>query len=179
MPSRNPPRQLLLLRHAKSSPGEGSQHDIDRPLNQRGMAAAVVMGREINRLGLLPGTILCSPARRALDTLRIVLQQFAVVPAVETIDDIYDFGDGSRLLDVIRKLGGNVERLMLVGHNPSIEECAKRLVGSGGAVQRQNFATKFPTAALAVIGLAAGSWETTSWSGGELIHFIRPRDLPG
>lgn len=173
-----PARQLLLLRHAKSSLAEGGQRDIGRPLNQRGMEAAAAMGREINRLGLLPDKILCSPARRAQETLRIVLQQFAVAPAFSTNDDIYDFGDGGKLLDVIRAEGGKAERLLLVGHNPSIEELAKRLVGGGGAALRQNLATKFPAAALAVIAFAPGAWVTTGWSGGELTHFIRPRDLP-
>ncbi len=170
-------RRLLLLRHAKSSLAGNDQRDMDRPLSERGITAAAAMGREIDRLGLLPDKILCSPARRAQETLRMVLQQFAVVPAFSTIDDIYDFGDGSNLLDVIRAQGGKAERLLLVGHNPAIGELAKRLVASGGAAQCQNLAAKFPTAALAVIAFPPGDWATTGWSSGKLTHFIRPRDL--
>ena len=67
---------------------------------------------------------------------------------------------------------------MLVGHNPSIEDLARRLAGTGDTASRTRLETKFPTAALAIIVFPPGNWATISWKSGELTSFICPRDLP-
>ena len=93
------------------------------------------------------------------------------------VDALYDFGDGGNLLGAIRKRGGNAQTLMLVGHNPSLEELAKKLIGTGHSALREKLEGKFPTAALAVIAFPDGGWDQLSEATGELTRFIRPKDL--
>lgn len=135
------------------------------------------MGREMVRLDLLPDKILCSPARRAQETLRVVLQQFRRPRPFVTLDGLYDFGDGGKLLGIIRSESSETERLLLVGHNPAIGELAKSLSGYGGGLARQRLSAEFPTGAMAVIATGAGDWTSIDQGQGELVHFIRPADL--
>ena len=174
----NAPFTLSLLRHAKSSRDDQSVSDHDRPLTQRGRQAAISMGREIARRGFQPQLVLCSPARRAQETWDLAAAQLSPAPAEQTVAELYDFGDGTALLDLIHTQGGAVRSLMLVGHNPSMENLADRLCASGGSDLRNTMATKFPTAALAVISFDQEDWSSTTWSTGNLSHFICPRDLP-
>lgn len=169
--------ELLLLRHAKSEWGDSSLDDADRPLAPRGLKAAAAIGQELHRLSLLPDLVLCSPARRARDTWSIVAAAFPSAPPVRFVEDLYDFGDGSRPLAVIRTHGGTVRRLMLVGHNPAFEELAKRLTGSGPRNLREALRHKYPTGALAVIRFREPAWAQVGEGKGRLQNFIRPRDL--
>ncbi len=124
-----------------------------------------------------PDLILCSPARRARDTLAIATAELETRPPTRIVEDLYDFGDGSGPLEVIRTQGGTAQRLMLVGHNPAFEELAKRLVGSGPADLRKALRQKYPTGALAVIGFNTSRWADIAEGKGRLKRFIRPRDL--
>ena len=169
--------QLLLLRHAKSSRDDSEAADIDRPLAPRGSRAAKAMGQTIARQGLVPDLVLCSPARRARQTWQLAAQELEHVPETKTIEPLYDFGDGSALLDVIRTHGGSAPSLMLVGHNPAMEELAKRLISKGPPKLRQRLETKFPTGALAIIRFRHASWAQLVENEGELTHFIRPADI--
>jgi phosphohistidine phosphatase len=168
---------LQLLRHAKSRHDNPELADYDRPLAPRGIRAAKAMGKAIAQHGLIPELVLCSPAVRAAETWRIVSGELSKVPKTRTIEDIYDFGDGGRLLDVIRSQGGNARSLMLVGHNPSMEELARRLIGKGPEILRQQLAAKFPTGAMAVIDFRDCTWAEIAEGSGELIHFMRPADV--
>jgi phosphohistidine phosphatase len=125
----------------------------------------------------LPARVLCSPALRAAETWRIVAAQLPRPVAADVIDALYDFGDGGGLLDVIRDRGGTTQRLMLVGHNPALENLAARLIGAGDPGLCAKLQAKFPTAALAVIVFPISDWAPLAEGSGELTHFIRPRDL--
>lgn len=171
--------QLLLLRHAKSSWTDTGLADADRPLTARGKAAAKAMGREIAARGLPPDLVLCSPARRARDTWKIVSGQLKSPPRVVVVDAIYDFGNGGRVISAIAANAGAAKSLLVVGHNPSLERLAARLAISGDAKLRARIALKYPTAALAVIHFKADDWDKIADHGGELQHFIRPKDLAG
>lgn len=177
MPNSSPPLQLLLLRHAKSDWSDAALDDADRPLAPRGEKAASAMGREIGRLSLIPDLVLCSPARRARDTLALVMDELPSPPPTRIVDNLYDFGDGSGPLEVIRAEGGAAPCLMLVGHNPAFEELAKRLAGSGPAELRKALQHKYPTGALAAIGFEKQRWSDIAEGEGRLERFIRPRDL--
>lgn len=169
--------QLLLLRHAKSGWTDPGLDDRDRPLTERGSEAARIMGRRIATLGLEPELVLCSPARRARDTWKIVAEQLRSAPRSLVEESIYDFGNGGRLLSAIRTAGGDAGTLMLIGHNPSIERLAQRLAGSGDAKLRKRLEQKYPTAALAVLHFGAAAWSGIAEGQGELVHFIRPKDI--
>jgi phosphohistidine phosphatase len=111
-------RTLLLLRHAHAEPAAAGQADIDRPLSVEGLAEAEAAGRWLAEQGLLPDRILCSPARRTRETLEAVLSGIGYVEQ-RLVEEIYLATPGALagLIDEHRE----VERLLLVGHNPGLE----------------------------------------------------------
>ena len=170
-------RHLLLLRHAKSSWSDPAVEDIARPLAPRGERAAAAMGRMMAARDLLPDRVLCSPAIRARQTLDLVTRDWPRPVETEIVPGLYDFGDGEALLAAIRQDGGDARRLLLIGHNPSMEALAHRLVTRGDRTLRARMSEKFPTCALAEIVLECISWSDLAESAGTLTRFIRPRDL--
>ena len=168
--------QLLLLRHAKSSWTDPGLDDLDRPLSKRGKEAALAMSREMRALGLAPDLVLCSPAKRARDTWKIAAGQLQSAPRVVFDEQIYDFGNGGRVLAAIRAQGVAAPTLLVVGHNPSLERLCQRLATSGERKLRARLEQKYPTAALAQIQFDAVSWPEMA-DGGELLRFIRPKDI--
>jgi phosphohistidine phosphatase len=177
MKSRHLPLRLFLLRHAKSSREDASLADADRPLAERGEDAALAMGREMARLGYVPDLVLCSPAVRARETWQRVARSLPPVAETRIVQDLYDFGDGSRLLEAVIAHGGAAQRLLLVGHNPSIEGLARSLAQEGDGELLERLARKYPTGALAVLALPIARWSELGQAGGRLTAFIRPADL--
>jgi phosphohistidine phosphatase len=168
---------LMLFRHAKSSWTDPGLDDHDRPLNPRGAKAAPLIGRFMRAQKLVPDLVLCSPARRARETWKLASTELKAAPRLLVEDALYDFGNGGRILDTVCAKAGTAKSVMVVGHNPSIERLAQRLIGKGDAKLRKRLAEKYPTGALAVI-----TFETRDWNGiedgkGTLAYFVRPRDL--
>jgi phosphohistidine phosphatase len=131
---------LILLRHAKSD-WSGGEADIDRPLAKRGRRQAPDAGRWLaaNIEGI--DLALVSPANRARSTWDLVAAELAAPPSTRIDDRLYAASDDG-LLAVLRELPDHVETVVLVGHNPGIEDLASRLTGDW---------TPLPTSALAVI----------------------------
>jgi phosphohistidine phosphatase len=169
--------RLLLLRHAKSSWEEQDRGDRDRQLSDRGKEAATMIGAYMRKMRLIPDLVLCSPATRAVDTWELVLDQVRSAPEVLSDEAVYDFGDGSRLLDSLRSKGGKAKTVLIVGHNPSIERLAQSLIGSGSDKLRAKLVKKYPTGALTVIDFTASDWKSLKGSDGRLLSFTRPKDL--
>ena len=96
---------------------------------------------------------------------------------VETVDDLYDFGDGEVLLDVIGTHGKAARSLMLVGHNPAIENLAVTLIGGGDRALRASLERKCPTAGLAIIDFKTRSWPRLKPGSGTLSYFVKPKTL--
>lgn len=168
---------LLLLRHAKSSWDPPGLDDRSRPLTGRGRRAAQAMGRAIAARQLVPDLVLCSPARRTRETWEIAAAELAPAPAFRLEEALYDFGGGSGLLQLLQGLDADVRRVLLVGHNPALENLALQLIGPGGGELAGRLRRKFPTAALAVIRYAVARWQDLTDGQGELAAFIRPRDI--
>ena len=168
---------LYLLRHAKSSWDQPTISDIDRPLSARGREAAPRMGRFMRTENYVPDLVLCSPATRARHTLELTLAQLGGEPEVRVIDGLYNFGDGSGLLQIIQEEGGSHAGLMLVGHNPSMEYLAVSLAGQGSSEDLTSMAKKYPTAALAVITFTAKRWADIRPGTGSLVSFTKPKAL--
>jgi phosphohistidine phosphatase len=145
-------KTLLLLRHAKSSWKEPGLDDHDRPLNKRGKHDAPQMGKLIRKLDLVPDLILCSTARRAIDTAQAVAEACGYEGEVETQRDLY-LSDTACYLDILQHLPDEVDRVMLVGHNPDMEELLVLLTDN---------AESMPTAALAQVELPISSWQELS-----------------
>ena len=168
---------LILLRHAKSSWDIPGQDDFKRALAPRGRMAAPAMGAEIKRLGHSPDYVLCSPAVRTRDTLALVLPYLDPPPREVYFEDELYLAPAGRLLERLRRLPGDCRSALLVGHNPSLQNLAVALAGSGPADKLQSLRAKFPTAALAILTFEAGDWRELEPRSGTLVHFATPRAL--
>ena len=178
---------LVLFRHAKSAWPDVPDHD--RPLARRGMGAAPVMGRWLREAGLLPGQVLCSTARRARETWQFAQTGLAATPPLTFDVRIYE-GTAMDLLTVIREVPPATGTLLLIGHNPAIEDLALLLAtprgpaaGTGPAAAApgdlERMRSKFPTAAIAVLEFP-GAWPGLAPGRARLTAFVTPRDLdPG
>lgn len=169
--------KLLLLRHAKSSWDDLDHTDHQRPLNKRGLQAAPKVGAYIAKMGLTPSLILSSTATRARQTTRLVSEQFNGEIETHFIDELYNFSGFHTPLNVIRSKAENQSSVLLVGHNPTIEELAEELTGAGSSAARALMYQKYPTAALAEIDFNIPKWADLQTGIGTLIRFVRPRDL--
>ncbi|MFJ2931207.1 SixA phosphatase family protein [Streptomyces sp. NPDC087219] len=170
---------MLVLRHAKSAWPEGVA-DQDRPLGPRGLRDAPAVGRFLAGAGGPPDLVLCSPALRARDTWESAAAELD--RAVPTRHDPRLYGaDGPELLDVLHGVPDEVATLLLVGHNPGLEDLILLLAaGAAGADEDllDRVRTKFPTSAVAVL-----TWYGT-WTGlrpGEalLTELAIPRGVRG
>ena len=172
-------RQLLLLRHAKSSWDDPRLSDHARPLNARGRRGAQAMASAMRDLGLAPDIVLVSSARRTLQTLE-ALAPLDGPPLIEPMDDLY-LAPWQRLLDVLRQVPDTARSVLLIGHNPGLHELALALVGAGGMAgagdDGRRLAEAYPTAALAEFAVAS-PWRGLSAGGGRLLRFLVPADLP-
>jgi phosphohistidine phosphatase len=175
-------RTLVLFRHAKSAWPDVADHD--RPLARRGIRAAPVMGRWLREAGLLPGQVLCSTARRARETWQFAQAGLAATPPVTFDARIYE-ASATDLLALIREVPPATGTLLLIGHNPAIEDLALLLVtapgggpGPGGAASGdlERMRSKFPTAAVAALGFH-GTWPGLAPGQAQLTAFVTPHDL--
>lgn len=166
-------RQLLLLRHAKSSRDDPALADRDRPLAPRGERAAAAMGRYVREHDLSPALVLCSSATRARQTLDGVADGLDASTDTRIESELYE-ASATGLLERLRRIGDEVPSAMLVGHNPAIERLALDL-GAGGP-DLAELARKYPTGALAVLAFD-GAWADLDADGARLVAFVKPRDL--
>ena len=169
-------RQLLLLRHAKSSWDDPALADFDRPLAPRGQKAAPLIGAEMARRNWAPGVALVSPAARTRATWTLVAANLLEPPQAIYPERLYMAGP-DYLLSLVREAPWQIETLLLVGHNPGLEEFAATLAGDrSDKAELHRLRKKFPTAALARFEFE-GDWATLAPGSARLTDFLRPRDL--
>lgn len=173
-------RQLLLLRHAKSSRDDPKLPDHARPLNARGRRAAAAMRAAMHGLGLAPDLVLVSPARRTLQTME-AMEPWDDTPLIEPMEALY-LAPAPQLLGVLRGVADTTRSVLLIGHNPGLHDLAMLLVGpvalghDGPNVRR--LVDGYPTGALTEFAIP-GRWQQLDEGGGRLLRFLAPRDLPG
>lgn len=167
-------KKLTLLRHAKSAWDDPAQSDFDRPLNERGRKAARAMGREMRRLGLAYDLILASPAARVTETLNELAQGYGGAVATVQNECLY-LASPDTLIGLIRASVDEHASLLLAGHNPGLQLLALGLGRAGGL--HDLIAAKYPTGALAQMHFGIGRWAGIALGEGELVRFLRPRDL--
>jgi phosphohistidine phosphatase len=160
-------KTLLLFRHAKSSWSDSSLPDVARPLNERGLKAAPLMGSVIAERAVRPSLILCSPAVRTKRTAELVLAA-ANLDVPVTFDERIYAATHARLLKVLAETETEHEVVMLIGHNPGLEELLAHFTGE---------ARQMPTAALAALTLNVDSWKAIHEARAHLDWFVKPRDL--
>lgn len=168
---------LTLFRHAKSSWDDTIPRDFDRPLNKRGEKAAVTMGKWVKDNGLTFDHVVASPAVRVIDTI----DQF-VKGTGERIDPTWDrriyLASSATLMDVLRDQSDEHKEMLMVGHNPGMEDLVFDIVPDDGSSPLRDLVwEKYPTAAIARMELDIDSWADIDRKCGKLTHFIRPRDL--
>jgi phosphohistidine phosphatase len=166
-------KRLYLLRHAKSSWKDTSLPDHDRPLAGRGRRATKAIARHLGAQSIEPDLVLCSTARRARETLDRIEKALGT-PTVRVEDDLYA-ASAPALLERLRSVPDTVESVMLIGHNPGLQELALELVRP--SPKASDLATKYPTAALATLELSASTWHELDRDTAELVDLVRPRDL--
>jgi len=172
-----PIKTLYLLRHAKSDWSDPRLEDFDRPLSPRGRRAGRAIGQAMHAKGLIPAAILCSAARRALDTWDLVGPFLGGRSQVKVLRSLY-LASPSRLLATLQRLPAALPSALLLGHNPGLAGLARQLAGPDskkGALTR--LSEKYPTAALAVFHVDVEDWADLGPGAGRLIDFLRPRDL--
>jgi phosphohistidine phosphatase len=169
-------RRLILLRHAKSDRGLLGIPDHARPLNPRGKEAAGRIGAYMAKHHLVPDQVLCSTAQRTRDTWELVEKAFAN-PASATFEKrLYD-ADAEGILTVLQETKPEAHTVMIIGHNPALQELATLLIAAGDIDQRATLHQKLPTGALVVIDFAVDSWADVHAHGGRLDRFVSPRSL--
>lgn len=157
---------LFVLRHAKSSWDDASLSDFERPLNQRGLNAAPVIGHIMARKGLVPELIISSPAERAKQTAILVKDAAGSSAEIKFDGRIYE-ASLQTLLYVLFDASEKLNAIMLVGHNPGFEGLIRFLTGR---------TVSMPTAALAVTELDINAWKDLSGGCGRLIEIVLPKD---
>lgn len=161
--------RLLLLRHAKSDWRHPGLRDHDRPLAPRGRRDAPRVGRYLRERDLVPQAALVSTARRARETAEHVLAAAGAAPdTLRLVPDLYG-SSPEEIMEVVAEEGGSASPLLVVAHNPGMENLAGRFLGRY---------EHFPTAALAVISVPAPDWSELLVAAASLDALIRPRELP-
>jgi phosphohistidine phosphatase len=166
-------RTLYLLRHAKSSWDDPGLADHDRQLAARGIRAAASIAAHMRTAGIRPDLVLCSSARRTRQTLDLLGEAVPSGSAVRIEDGLYGAA-ATELLDVFRRLPPDPRRVLLIGHNPGVQDLALLLVATGE--HRAQAAEKYPTGALATLETDA-EWADLRPGCARLADFVRPRDL--
>jgi phosphohistidine phosphatase len=162
-------KRLFLLRHGKSSWDDEDLADHDRPLAARGRKASERIAKHLRSEGIAPDLVLCSSARRTRETL----ERVGPDGDVQVERELYG-ASASELLERLRRVPDATESVMLIGHNPAIQELTLELSGRGDRLA--DVERKFPTCALATLALPDG-WGELRPGSAELVAFVRPKEL--
>ena len=169
-------KTLFLLRHAKSSWSAPAHNDHDRPLNRRGERAAAVIGIMMKQEKTTPDLVLCSSARRTIQTKDIIRPYLPRNCPVEESGRIYE-ADVEDLLSLLYALPDSIQKPLLVGHNPGLSQLAMSLCDAAGGEALNRLQEKFPTGALATIALDIDAWIDIAHGRGRLDRFVVPKEL--
>jgi phosphohistidine phosphatase len=141
-------KTLLLLRHARPTQTSPTGRDFGRPLAEEGRADALLVGQLLRRRQLRPEAVICSPADRALQTAKCVIEAARFRTRLLFYDHIYE-ATVEQLIEIVSEAGGDAGMLLLVGHNPGLQGLLERLTG--------DYAPMLP-ATLARIDLDIAAW---------------------
>lgn len=170
-------KKLTLLRHAKSGWDDPVSRDFDRPLNTKGKRAAHRIGEYLREHHIGFDHVVASPAVRVVETIEHLAEGTG-----ETIAPAWDkrvyLASAVSLLDVVQEADDRYDSLLLVGHNPGLEDLVLMMVpDKPGDEARDQVEEKFPTASIAEISFPVDRWEDIRPNSGTLSLFVRPRDL--
>lgn len=164
--------RITLFRHGKAETPSLTRADLDRELTTRGIANARRMGQFMLDQRMLPDMVLVSPAQRTSHTFALASENWPEMPVLVR-DDIYE-ANASTLLDLVTNLAGDVQNVMIVGHNPSLVVLLNYMVGSRHTDGNLSY---FPTSCVADIGFEAPTLGAIEPDEGRLLSMIRVKDL--
>ena len=167
-------KRLTLLRHAKSSWDDPGLEDVERPLAPRGRKAARALAVHMDDEGITPALVLCSPARRTRDTIDLVRSGLPPGTKVRIEERLYGAGPAD-VLKILRRLSDTVSSVMVVGHNPTMQELALALAATGPGLERVS--ASFPTGGLAKLTLPVARWHDVGPGTAALASFVTPKEL--
>lgn len=175
-------KRLILLRHAKAVGQIAGLDDRDRTLADRGRSDAIRMGQFLREEDCVPQLILCSTAMRTRETLDLVVPQLGSAPTVRLMPELY-LARWLSIINLIRQVRDPADVLMVIAHNPGLEDCARKLARPPGDTKarklHQLLQAEYPTAALAVFDFDIEAWSAVDRGEGEFEMFVRPKDLRG
>ena len=168
-------KTILLLRHAKSDWGDPELTDFDRPLAKRGQKDAPLMGEVVKQLEHVPDLILSSPALRAQETAELVAEACGYKKSIEWVETFYTGGcDDS--LTTLQGLPASIERVMVIGHNPTIEELAATLLSADMDEEwRDEWVVRIPTCGLVCLNFNIIEWSMLEPGDAVLRWFLIPK----
>ena len=160
-------KTLYLLRHAKSSWDDPELKDFERPLSDRGLQDAPIIGERFKQRGGVPGCIISSPAMRAKTTAKLIGEAIGFpVDDIASNPELYFAGTGM-FLKAASLLDDDCDSAMLVGHNPAITEFANVMTNSD--------IDNIPTCGLVEISLDIDDWSEIETGIGSLVEFDYPK----
>lgn len=160
-------KRIVLIRHAKSSWADSSLADIDRPLNGRGKRDAPFMGKRLQQHGVKPDVVLCSPAKRARKTAKIIAKAVGFPKSSLRYDQQIYYAGPRVLLHLLKDLDDVADVVFLVGHNYAITDFCCQL--SGESIDN------IPTCGIAAIDFPLTEWQGLTTGGGKLAFFDYPK----
>ncbi len=162
-------KEVLILRHAKSDWSTG-ESDFERPLNERGQNDAPRMGETIKKSKVVPDLIISSPAKRAKQTTNAVIKKSGFQGEVQWDDSFY-YGNYENIIQTIQNVSNEHQRILIVGHNPKLENLVSAFASNG------KLSLRLPTAALTLIVFDTSTWKEIDKGRGELEWILHPRLL--
>ncbi len=169
-------KSLLLLRHAHADSAAIGGSDHERPLDPRGQREAAHVCAHLAQRGSVPSLVVCSSARRAVETLELLRAKLPERARVFVEREVYLAGE-DQLLERLHRLDDAEDAVLLVGHNPSIGELARALAAGGAADALSRLRSRFPPASLAALAFELESWGELAPGSGRLSEFATPDDL--
>jgi phosphohistidine phosphatase len=164
---------LYVLRHGKSSWAKKGQADDKRPLAPRGRRDAARVAAFIQAQHIAPDLVLCSSSKRTRETLELLEPSLGSAPALVE-DDLYA-ASRDQLVERLRQVPDDVDSVLLIGHNPGLQDLVLSMTRNGQA--RSRVEEKFPTAALAAVRVPVDSWDSVGGCPADLTTFVVPREL--
>jgi phosphohistidine phosphatase len=168
-------KTLFILRHGKSDWSDASLSDFERPLTGRGKKDARAVGDFIASLGEKPDLLLASPAERARETAEIVAGRLSLPERKILWDKSLYEGAADTLIGVLVSLSGDIETLLVVGHNPALEHAAVTLLFGGTKIEDPVASIRIPTAGLLCLESDAPDWKSLGSDNCVLRWMITPK----
>ncbi len=169
-------KKLSLLRHAKSDWQDPTTRDFDRPLNDKGKRVARAMGHWVAAQKIRFDHIIASPALRVQETIEYFIEGYGKRFDIDWERKIY-LASSATILDVVRESDDDYAHILVVGHNPGIEDIIFDLVPDNGSKLRDMVEKKYPTGAFSKLHLDCNHWTELSNNPAQFETFMPPRNI--